>query len=209
MSVPDDVVFGPKGDGTAFYYSDVRAMDENAKIVALRLRLSQFLFDQTDQLGFESDGERKSAFPLAIMCCVATDCMGQVMFGRRKDRSSFSRLLTEVDPAFYEDIDTDFHEELKQRWPGKQVDSIAKFSDLIYKTFRNSMIHGYLGQAVYLTDKDDVTSSWNRGEGFLRLNPYWMWRRLKAVSLDLFERSAAGESPLQSNSLRYVQRMIE
>jgi hypothetical protein len=49
--------------------------------------------------------------------------------------------------------------------------------------FRNTMMHGYWGHAVYL---DHQIISWEIGDGFLVINPYWFWGGFKQVYANLF-----------------------
>jgi hypothetical protein len=79
MAIPDHVTFGPNEKGEPVSYGEVRCLDQDDRIVALKRRLDGFLLDQVSAFADNESGERRgwSPFPLAVMTCVAIESLGR------------------------------------------------------------------------------------------------------------------------------------
>jgi hypothetical protein len=79
---------------------------------------------------------------------------------------------------------------------------------LIYRFFRNSLIHAYRGHAVYLTA--DETDSWRLDDGFFVLNPYWFWRafciRYNALWIEV--ENAQDNNPRRISCISYINELL-
>jgi hypothetical protein len=82
MPIPDEVVFGPDPGTGKLTYGEVRKLDDEGKLKALKRRLDGFFVAQVDELGKTETGPAKvySPFPLALLTCVGIETLGQVMY---------------------------------------------------------------------------------------------------------------------------------
>ena len=64
---------------------------------------------------------------------------------------------------------------VKKNWPDKDGEKIKTLTDLFYKYYRNTMIHGYRGNGVFLSS--DLKPPFIFNDGFLIINPDWFWTR--------------------------------
>ena len=59
---------------------------------------------------------------------------------------------------------------------GHDADKHASTPSLIiYRLGRNTMIHGFRGRGVFITEG---IAEWTMAEGAIVINPYWLWRHL-------------------------------
>jgi len=94
MAIPDTTYFGP--DNITF--GDVRiAKSPLEKIEFLKKRLDSFFIYQIDAL------DRRSPFPLEIMCCIAIETLGAIFTEKQKNdiqSSQFCKMLEELIMGF-------------------------------------------------------------------------------------------------------------
>jgi hypothetical protein len=216
MPIPDEVVFGPWPDGTSGTYGQVRAMNAGERLQALRRRLDMWLIKQTRQLAAGEDGRTKvdSPFPLAVMTCVACEAAGQVFYGAHNreaegtQRDCFVAIGHALHPHFSRQLTQDFRQRLAARWPDLNLQDCTTIGHVIYRFFRNSLIHAYRSQAVYLTA--DETDAWRLDDGFLVLNPYWFWGAFSARYDALWNEVEDGQenNPRRASALEYVNELL-
>jgi hypothetical protein len=221
MAIPDEITFGPDGRGGALSYGNVRAMSDFEKIHALKLRLDGFLVDQVSELGADNAGNTKvySPFPLAVMTCVGIEALGRVMYRQLIDglegakKKPFIEVAKGIDSKLSRQLTKDFKRSLKLRWPGIDASPFENAAHIIYTFFRNKMIHGYFGQAVYLTDlAENATATWEFGDGYLILSPYWFWDGFKKRYSDLFIealKNQRGPNPRAESCLLHLAQMLK
>jgi len=227
MSVPDDTYFGIDENNKGVYYRDVRnERDSIRKIKLLELRLRDLLIRQTNELEVQSDGSRKvhSPFPLAIITCISIETLGQIFYKSdnkkdeknqsysKKDEKSqsycFVSVIKKFDKEFSRPLTKKFRDSLAKRFPNEEVEKVKTFADLFYTYFRNTFIHGYKGRAVYL---EEQVNSWEKGDGFLVINPNWFWRKFKETFEQLFSQlydNKEGNNPFKKSALHYIDKLI-
>lgn len=218
MAIPDSTYFGPDRNGNRQSYGDVREQNEKEKLVSLKLRLKDLLIDQIDELGRNDKNETKvfAPFPLAISTCVAIDVLGEVFYRydkkeiKKDQQYTFTTVLDKFDKAFPRKLPKNFKKGLGDLISDEKLENINSRSDLVYKTFRNSLMHGYKARAVYIT-QEEIEWDENIKEGYLIINPYWFWEQFKSVFKKLFiELSEADEinNPLKISATYYVNKLL-
>jgi hypothetical protein len=65
--------------------------------------------------------------------------------------------------------------------------SVSDAASLLYVFFRNWMIHGYRGRAVFLTADETSSFKLEEPEGTMALNPGWLWKRYEEVVASNFD----------------------
>jgi len=213
VPVPGYIIFGPNEHGQDITVADVRALPLAERTLALKRRLDRLLVGQIDELAKVQNGSRVvySPFPLAVLTCVAIETVGQVFHGPSKDdpKEAFVWMANRIDRMLSRKPPKAFKTAATVRWPNKKNQKFDSYSDVIYHFFRNTLIHGYHGRGVYLTE--DETQTWSPDDGFLYVNPYWFWTAFRRVYDELFRE--LDENPNDNNRLRmkcreYVERML-
>jgi hypothetical protein len=185
-------------------------MKDTDQLAALRRRLDRWLIAQTEHL-LNVD----SPFPLAIMTCVGCEAAGQLFYGEHNreaegtQRDCFIAICGRMDQRLSRRFPKDFQERLQERWPAAKLQDCTTAADVIYRFFRNSLIHGYRGQGVYLTA--DETPNVDLGNGFLKLNPLWFWNRFRDRHTHLWEEVEHSEenNPRHLSALAYLKELFE
>jgi hypothetical protein len=215
MPIPDNVTFGPDERGQPFSYGQVRQLSPDDQIVALKRRLDGFLIDQVDAFAEDENAERRgwSPFPLAVMTCVAIESLGHIMYRQLLDnkeeskKEPFLAVAYGIDKRLSRQLPKNFKEAFATRWE-RDAKKYKDSAHLIYVFFRNTMMHGYIGQGVYLNHQIE---SLEIGDGFLVINPYWFWRAFKRRYEDLFEEVRTGDrtnNPGRKSCLEYLNEKL-
>jgi hypothetical protein len=153
-NVPDHAIFGPGGGD--LNYGQVRALPLQLQIEALSRRHGAWLVEQSRPLAASAG----SPFPLAVMAYVGMEALGQIAYGagpNDRDLSyPFVQVAREMDPLFSATLTPAFRAAFDSRWTGAldlkaKTTSVGDAASLLYVFFRNSMIHGYRGRAVFLS----------------------------------------------------------
>lgn len=217
FNVPDRVCFGPDGRGGDFNYGQVRALTPQLQIEALRRRHGAWLVDQSKPLAANG----ASPFPLAVMACVGMEALGQIAFGagpNPKDLSyPFVQVAREMDPLFAATLTPAFRAAFDSRWTGAldlkaKTTSVGDAASLLYMFFRNSMIHGYRGRAVFLTADETPSVKLEEPEGTMALNPSWLWKRYEDVVTSNFDdivNASLTPNPKRANAVQRLALMLK
>jgi hypothetical protein len=172
--VPGHVIFA-NDNGTKYTYDDVRAQSEAERLQSLKVRLDGWLIGQMAPLG---NKEVYSPFPLGIMTCVAIESTAHIFLRCEEKtddgRTLFYAFLLLMDQTFKPPMQKGFLKSMRKRWPDLDFSDCKSVPDILYKSFRNKLTHAYRSYGVYITE--DETDTWNYGDGFLHLNPYWFWQ---------------------------------
>lgn len=73
---------------------------------------------------------------------------------------------------------------------------------------RNTLIHGYYAQAVYLDDAEDKT--YYNGDGFFVINPHWLWSEVKELYFKLISEALdSKETAVRKNCLSYIEGLLK
>ena len=89
----------------------------------------------------------------------------------------------------------------------KKLDNFGK---ILYRFFRNTMIHGYQAKGVFLSYEDTNNIQIDEELAFLQINPDWFWNSFK----DFFAKQfvLAGQSqknnPDRQNCLKYINNFL-
>lgn len=217
FNVPDHVCFGPDGRGGDFNYGQVRALTPQLQIEALRRRHAAWLVDQSKPLAASG----ASPFPLAVMACVGMEALGQIAYGAGpnvRDLSyPFVHVAREMDSLFSTTLTPAFSAAFTSRWsstldPKARTASVGDTASLLYMFFRNSMIHGYRGRAVFLTADETSSVKLDETEGTMALNPWWMWRRYEDVvksSFDDIVNASRTPNPKRAHAVQRLALMLQ
>lgn len=213
FNVPDHVVFGPAGNGKDLSYGDVRAMQTQDRVAALRRRHEAWLVDQSKALAASAG----SPFPLAVMTCIGMEALGLIAFGPgSKLKDPFVAVATVVDSRFTLPLSATFKANLVARWavtldPDARPGAVGSHADLLYFFFRNSMVHGFRGRGVFLTGDETSDMSVQDADGTMTLNPWWLWARYEkavTVTFDEIESSTASSSAKRASAERHLALML-
>lgn len=205
MPVPDKTIFGVNDRDDSIDYGFVRKEnDPNELIKFLKLRLDAFLIKQIEPISGE--------FPKTTMTCVTIETLGEIFYGRKKNEHSYGFVLVakQLNQQFSSNLGKEFKQNLCDLWEGtddvSDIDTLAK---LLYKFFRNTMVHGYYGRGVYLTIEN--TSSFVKDQGFLTINPNWFWNGTKKLYDKFFNEALYGEdnNPKRIKCLNYIDKILK
>lgn len=222
MPVPNQTYFGPAADGHGLDYGQVRALDENGRLGALQRRFGCLLLGQVDELVRLEGGKRLvySPFPLFVMTCVGIETAGKIFFSRApgngENEDDVQRLgFLEVCKGIHVRLSRPLSAEDKQGydslWGEGEHRKVTSYAHIIYRFGRHTMIHGYRGKGVYITEAKEVPE-WTMDCGGLILNPYWFWRRFSAHSVELWGRldgNKNANNPLRRSARTYLQDLLE
>jgi hypothetical protein len=204
MAIPNNVYFGPEN----ITFGDVRANDDPlVRMRYLQKRLDSFFIYQIDQL------ENKSPFVKAMMCCIAMETLGGIFFKKENNDGQaalFIKVAAKIDQKLSRPLDKKFKENYTHQWPEKVKLDANTRAGILYSYLRNTMMHGYYAQGVYLTDQEGYT--WAEHPGYLTLNPNWLWEQIK-IQYNFFISSAINiknkEISYRLNALAYIEDILK
>jgi len=213
MPVPDLVVFGLSEEGKELTYGEVRLLIEEQQFRALKRRLDALFVKQVGELAKRVNGKRAvySPFPLFILTCVGLETLGKVFFTRQPShketeddiqREGFLRVCNRIHPHFSRPLNKQQKEDFDHLWGANEHKKVSSISHLIYRFGRHTMMHGYRGKGVYLTE--DIPE-WVIESGALHLNPYWFWTAFVRNNIELWGEFEANIEP--TNSLKRAARL--
>ena len=204
MPVPDSVYFGPSENGQGLNYGQIRKLAEEDQFCALQRRLNTLFIGQVNELVKSDNGKKLvySPFPLFLLTCVGIETFGKVFFnpgvGQQKDiqRNAFLKVCTKIDRGFPRPFSKNERADYDQLWGQGAYSShkINSVGHIIYRFGRHTMIHGYQGKGVYLTE-DPSVAEWTVKGGAVILNPYWFWERFKQASTELWGEFHKNKEP--------------
>ena len=206
--VPDKVIFGIDGLNNSINYGFVRQItDDNELINLLRLRLRVFLIDQVQILQ-----NSRSAFPLATMTCVGIETLGEIFVKENKNDTSFQfvETLKKVHQMFGRKPNKKFDKKLQTIWAEKDLKNIDNFAKIVYRFFRNTMIHGYQAKGMFLSYEDTNNIEIDEEFAFLKINPDWFWNNFKIYYENQFVyvgQTQENNSERQ-NCLKYIKTFL-
>ena len=213
MPVPDAVIFGPDSQSVSLTYGTVRGFSDDEKLLALKRRLDAFLVDQIEELG-KDDGTSKvySPFPLTLLTCIAIETLGQVMHDASgkgdAQRDAFVEVAKSLESNLSRQLKKKDKKAIKELFPPKDADKIDSAACILYYYLRNTLVHGYQGRGVYLTEDN---TDWKLESGTIQLNPYWFWNMFKKVYEERFAKlfeNKESTNPLRKNALNYLNTLL-
>ena len=206
--VPDKVIFGIDGLNNPIDYGYIRQItDDNELITLLRLRLRVFFIDQVQILQ-----NSPSAFPLATMTCVGIETLGEIFINENKDDASFQfvETLKNVHQMFGRKPNKKFDKKLQTIWAEKDLKNVDSFGKIVYRFFRNTMIHGYQAKGMFLSYEDTNNIEIDEEFAFLKINPDWFWNNFKTYFENQFVSVGKTQenNPERQNCLRYIKTFL-
>ena len=207
MAVPDQTIFGVDENEASINYGTVRQItDEDRLIRLLKLRIEVFFIGQVKPL------ETVSPFPLSVMTCIGVERLGEITIAENSDDNGiqFKKILGKFDTNLAKTLTKAEKELVKKNWPDKDGEKIKTLTDLFYKYYRNTMIHGYRGKGVFLSSGLKPPFIFN--DGFLIINPDWFWTRFIEVFNSTFEqllkdkKKGSGE---RTRCLDYIRKLLD
>lgn len=206
--VPDNVIFGINASNIPINYGYVRNVTDEIELInLLRLRLWVFFINQIQVLQVA-----RSAFPLTTMTCIGIETLGEIFVKEKKDDTSFQfvEIIKKINQVFGRKPNKKFDKRLQEIWAEKDLKNIDCYGKIVYRFFRNTMIHGYQGKGVFLSYEDTETIEIVEDLAFLKINPDWFWNSFKNYYEKQFiEVSKAQEnSPERQNCLNYIRTFL-
>ena len=207
MAVPNLTIFGVDENEASINYGTVRQItDEDRLIRLLKLRIEVFFIGQVKPL------ETVSPFPLSVMTCIGVETLGEITIAESSDDNGiqFKNILGKFDTNLAKTLTKTEKELVKKNWPDKDGEKIKTLTDLFYKYYRNTMIHGYRGKGVFLESGLNPPFIFN--DGFLIINPDWFWTRFIEVFNSTFEqllkdkKKGSGE---RTRCLDYIRKLLD
>lgn len=207
MAVPNQTIFGVDENEASINYGTVRQItDEDRLIRLLKLRIEVFFIGQVKPL------ETVSPFPLSVMTCIGVETLGEITIAESSDDNGiqFKKILGKFDTNLAKTLTKTEKELVKKNWPDKDGEKIKTLTDLFYKYYRNTMIHGYRGKGVFLSSGLNPPFIFN--DGFLIINPDWFWTRFIEVFNSTFEqllkdkKKGSGE---RTRCLGYIRKLLD
>lgn len=207
MAVPNQTIFGVDENEASINYGTVRQItDEDRLIRLLKLRIEVFFIGQVKPL------ETVSPFPLSVMTCIGVERLGEITIAENSDDNGiqFKKILGKFDTNLAKTLTKAEKELVKKNWPDKDGEKIKTLTDLFYKYYRNTMIHGYRGKGVFLSSGLKPPFIFN--DGFLIINPDWFWTRFIEVFNSTFEqllkdkKKGSGE---RTRCLDYIRKLLD
>jgi len=121
------------------------------------------------------------------MTCIGVETLGEITIAESSDDNGiqFKKILWKFDTNITKTLTKAEKELVKKNWPDKDGEKIKTLTELFYKYYRNTMIHGYLGKGVFLSSGLKPPFIFN--DGFLIINPDWFWTRFIEVFNSTFE----------------------
>lgn len=206
--VPDKIIFGIDKLGNSIDYGFVRNItDETELIDLLKLRLKVFFIDQVQSLQ-----NSRSAFPLTTMTCIGIETLGEIFIKEDKDDTSFQfiEIIKKVNQTFGRKPNKKYEKKLQEIWTGKDLKSIDCFGKLVYRFFRNTMIHGYQAKGMFLSYEETDNIEIDEEFAFIKINPDWFWDSFKKYYENQFASIIKAETnnKERQNCLKYINEFL-
>lgn len=97
---------------------------------------------------------------------------------------------------------------MRALWPNSELDEVYSASDVIYKFFRNSMLHRYRAKGVYLSGAIEP-NQWKYEDGYIVIHPVYFWLMVKDGYSRIFAAMLGKkEAAMESSAHRCIQDMF-
>lgn len=209
--VPDYVVFAHPSNGP-ITWGQVRANQDRAyRVQCLAARLRTLMVMQYRQL---QEKKITGPFVIAITVMSGIEILGEIFYSTpvppdRNDASkeAFCRFCAKVHQRFGRAPSKNFKDAFEARWNNGRPESVAA---IVYKYFRNTLIHGYYGRSVFLTGggTNDLTLC---DDGCVLIHPDWLLERFIAAAEEHIDTllMAPPQCGLRRNALNYLHDLLD
>lgn len=207
--IPDETIFAPAFGGKHIDYGYVRSITDDTELInLLYLRLKGFFVEQVQPLQ-----DHRSAFPLMTMTCVGIETLGQIFITEDKDDKSwqFVEVLKKIHQVFGRKPNKKYFERLKEIWEEKELAKLDSLGKIVYRFFRNTMVHGYQAKGMFLSYEDTSSIEIKDESAFMTVNPDWFWNNFKLYFEAVFEdtKKAQENNTMRKNCLKYIRGLLE
>jgi len=217
MPVPDHVIFGPDNSSGRFTYGEVRAMAQFDQHHALKGRMDTFFIAQVKELAKSDDDSRKvyAPFPLFLLTCVGIETLGKVLYRPKKmndedaQREGFLEVTGKFGQKFSRPLSKQDKKNYDVLWGDDEHKKVKSIAHLIYRFGRHTMVHGFRGKGVYLTEG---IPDWESSDGAITLNPYWFWSTFKETYDNSWKEFFASKEPtcaLKRSANQYLDELLK
>lgn len=215
MPVPDHVRFAHTA-AEIITYGDVRKLSPADQIIALKKRFDYWLIGQIEPLAAKDHADNSlidAPFPLVILSCVTLETLGSVFFdqGAKKEetRETFEKAAIFTDKNLKGPMEKGFKGKMRELWPNSELDEVGSASDVIYKFFRNSMLHGYRAKGVYLSGTIEP-HPWAYDDGFIVIHPTCFWKMVRDGGYSRMFQAVLVEhnAEMEASARKYIQEML-
>jgi hypothetical protein len=210
--VPNEVVFARTAAGAAITWGQVRAnADRVYRVQCLADRLRSFMVLQYREL---QQKNINGPFILGLTVMAGVEILGKIFYStpiptdpNDANKEAFCRFCAKLDQRFGRTPPKAFKNAFEARWAEARPDRI---SVIFYRYFRNTLIHGYYGRAVFLTGQG-TNDLLLRDDGCLLVHPDWLLERfIAAAEVHIAELlAAAPNSSLRRNGLNYLHGLLD
>lgn len=199
MPTPDEVNFGDFNE-VGYSFGMVRDLPVPEQIQALKARLYSRFINQVEPEDIKMIATEKGIlfpkpFPLAIMCCVGFETLGNIFWGwqeRKNERHyQFVEAIKAADPIFALEYSDEFQRQLMMLTGSSydKISAVRNYGFLVYKFLRNPMLHSYRTNGVFLNHEWPVIMEADDSKGAILINPYRLWDAFKTLSDRLFNEA--------------------
>ena len=207
--IPDKTIFAPAFGGKLIDYGYGRSITDDTELInLLYLRLKGFFVEQVQPLQ-----DHRSAFPLMTMTCVGIETLGQIFITEDKDDKScqFVEVLKRIHQVFGRKPNRKYFERLKEIWEEKELAKLDSLGKIVYRFFRNTMVHGYQAKGMFLSYEDTSSIEIMDESAFMTVNPDWFWNNFKLYFEEVFKdtKKAQENNTMRKNCLKYIRYLLE
>lgn len=217
MPVRDDVIFCPGSPGQRTF-GEIRKLNQQLQIDALKRRLDSFLIDQINQLGIDNANEKKvySPYPLFLLTLVAMETLGKALFKPKTSseedaqKYGFLEVAKRIDAKLSKPLNKCEKKDYDLLWGEGQNKKINSKAEILYRFGRHTMAHGYRGKGIYISEIEEI-NIWRVCKGAIELNPYKFWieyRRVYEEAWSELSEEKEPTSPRKRSAIEFLSELL-
>jgi hypothetical protein len=149
---------------------------------------------------------------LASLTCIGIETLGEIFVTSDKDDISlqFITILKQLNQIFGRKPNQKYQAQLEAIWTAKDLNNISSYGKIVYRFFRNTMIHGFQGKGMFLSYEGTKNITIDDASAFIVINPDWFWEIFKAFFYKQFDlaKKAQANSNERKNCLNYINTFL-
>ena len=210
--VPDEVIFARTPEGDPITWGAMRANADSAiRVQFLAHRLNSFVIGQYREL---QQKNVNGPFVLGMGVMAGVEILGKVFYAKpapqnagEANKMAFCRFCGQLEARFGRPPPLEFRKAFVDRWGGARPGSVA---EIFYTYFRNTLVHGFYGKAVFLTG-EGTNDLLLRDDGCVLVHPDWLLQRfIGAAEVHVGKLvEAAPQSRMRRNALDYLHELLD